>query len=325
MLNATPPELAVLNVTVIPRNGGVVAQSPNPGMNPNKEEFYQRAQGQRMAAQAEFLKKDPQNAAKLFNEAAALEANWDLLHASRDEVAALRATRGWLPSANEGPSVTYHLPARLTVPSRNDEQVIEVAKINMEPEYFYKAVPVLTSHVYRQANLTNKSNYVLLPGEATMYQGADFVGRMAVPLVAIGEQFTVGFGVDPQLQVARALVDKTRTTQGGNQVLKYEYRILVNSYKPQAVNLQLWDRLPHAEMESVGVSMLKCAPDLSKDSLYLRENKPQNLLRWDLKVDPAMNGEKAYAVNYEFQMALDRQMTIADFKTKEPLPAPAKR
>src|SRR6185437_7507352 len=139
---------------------------------------------------------------------------------------------------NEGPSVTYHLSARLTVPSRNDEQVLEVAKLDMAPEYFFKAVPVLTPHVYRQANLTNKSKYVLLPGEATMYDGTDFVGRMNLPLVAIGEQFTVGFGSEPQLQVQRQMMDKTRTMQGGNQVLKYEYRILISSYKPERVKVQ---------------------------------------------------------------------------------------
>src|ERR1700732_3203841 len=114
---------------------------------------------------------------------------------------------------NEGPSVTYHLNSRLTVPSRQDDQVIEVARIDMQPDYYYKAVPVLTSHVYRQADLTNKSNYVLLPGEATMYTGTDFVGQMNLPLVAIGEQFTVGFGVDPQLQIQRAMTDRSRATQ----------------------------------------------------------------------------------------------------------------
>src|SRR6202012_2307682 len=102
--------------------------------------------------------------------------------------------------ANEGPTVTYRLESKFSVPSRNDEQVIEVARIDMMPDYFYKAVPILTPHVYRQANLTNKSKYVLLPGEATMYNGADFVGRMNLPLVAIGEQFIVGFGTEPQLQ-----------------------------------------------------------------------------------------------------------------------------
>ena len=88
---------------------------------------------------------------------------------------------------------------KLSVPSRNDEQVVEVAKLSLAPKYYYKAVPVLNARVYRLADLVNKSELVLLPGEATMYQGSDFVGRMTMPLVAIGEEFTAGFGVDPQL------------------------------------------------------------------------------------------------------------------------------
>jgi uncharacterized protein (TIGR02231 family) len=217
---------------------------------------------------------------------------------------------------NEGPSVTYALKAHLTVPSRNDEQVLEVTRIDMAPDYFYKAVPVLTPHVYRQANLTNRSEYVLLPGEATMYNGTDFVGRMNLPLVAIGESFTAGFGAEPQLQVHRQMMDKARTMQGGNQVLRFEYRILVSSYKPQRVRLQVWDRLPSAENETMGVSLVKTTPEVSKDSLYLREERPHNLLRWDLDVDPETNGEKALAIQYEFKLELDKQMTIGSFQSR---------
>jgi len=149
-----------------------------------------------------------------------------------------------------------------------------------------------------------------------MYQGTDFVGRMPMPLVAVGEEFTAGFGVDPQLQIQRQLVDKTRTTQGGNQILKYEYRILVSSYKGEPVKLQVWDRLPHAEAESVGISVVKSTPELSKDALYLRENRPNNLLRWDLDVEPGVSGERAQAITYEFSMALDRQMAITGFQSR---------
>ena len=200
--------------------------------------------------------------------------------------------------------------------ARSDEQVIEVARIDMRPDYFYKAVPVLTAHVYRQANLTNASKYVLLPGEATMYNGADFVGRMNLPLVAIGEQFTAGFGSDPQLQVQRQMTDKSRAQQGGNQVLRYEYRILLSSYKPERVKVQVWDRLPAAENETMGVSLVKAAPELCKDSMYLREDRPHNLLRWDLELGPEMNGEKAQAIQYEFKLELDRQMAIGTFESK---------
>ena len=185
----------------------------------------------------------------------------------------------------------------------------------MEPEIYYKAVPVLAAHVYRLADLTNKSNLVLLPGEATMYQGSDFVGRMNLPLVAIGEQFTVGLGVDPQLQVQRQMVDKNRTTEGGNQVFKFEYRILVQLQGGAGEGAGLG---PSAARREGGRrhQPAKTAPELSKDGLYVRESRPNNLLRWDLKVEPTMNGEKALPINYEFQMALDQQMSIGGFQSK---------
>jgi uncharacterized protein (TIGR02231 family) len=254
------------------------------------------------------------NAGKQINEAAALEQNWELMK-ERDEI--LRDNRRLLlarsggAGGTEGPSVTYHLKARLTIPSRADDQVIEVAKLSLEPKYYYKAVPVLNRHVYRLADLVNKSGYVLLPGEATMYQGTDFVGRMTMPLVAIGEEFTAGFGVDPQLQIQRQMLDKNKTMHGGNQVLKYEYRILVSSYKAEPVKLQVWDRLPFAETETAGVTLMKTTPALSKDALYERENRPSNLLRWDLDVQPNTSGERAAAINYEFKLELDRNMAIS--------------
>src|SRR5262249_45842612 len=201
---------------------------------------------------------------------------------------------------------------KITVPSRNDEQVVEVTKLNLAAKYYYKVVPVLNRNVYRLADLTNTSKLTLLPGEATMCQGNDFVGRMTLPLVAIGEEFTAGFGVEPQLQVQREMLDKTREMQGGNQILTFKYRILVNSFKDQKVKLQVWDRLPFAEREVAGIDVIKSMPALSKDALYEREGKPQNLLRWDLDVEPKTNGEKATPINYEFRLQLDRNMIIGN-------------
>src|SRR5262249_16622833 len=156
----------------------------------------------------------------------------------------------------------------------------------------------------RQANLVNKSKHVLLPGEATMYHGKDFVGRMSLPLVAIGEQFTVGFGAEPALQVNRQMMDKSRSMQAGNPIPHSEYRILGSPYLPEKVKVQLWDRLPQAETETMGISLVKATPDVCKDPLYVREERPNNLLRWDLEIAPDTAGEKALAVNYEFKLEM---------------------
>jgi hypothetical protein len=339
MLNAAPPDLRMLEVAVVRRtdanvaaNQGFAPLAPPMPTNPGAgkglpvpqiaqdqkaaqagqapEELRRLTQLNLLGAQKDFQANNEKGAIENLNSAAAAVQFFDLADNTDTGKANISV------ASSEGPSVTYRLASRLTIPSRNDEQVIEVAKIDMAPEYFYKAVPILTPHVYRLANLTNKSDYVLLPGEATMYLGTDFVGRANLPLVAIGEQFTAGFGVDPQLQVQRQLVDKSRTMQGDNQVLKYDYRILVSSYKTEPVKVQLWDRLPHADTDVVGVNLGKTTPEISTDPLYLRENRPTNLLRWDLKVEPAMSGEKALAVNYQFKLELGRQMQISNFTAK---------
>jgi hypothetical protein len=340
MLNAAPPELAVLAPVLMARGqpggppmppAGMSAPSPfastatgGGGMGGMKDlnaisnQFRIQALSSYQSGKAEKATEG----ARFLNAAAAVEQQQELMKSraeiladqKKNPVMALPATGA--PSVNDGPSVTYHLANKLTVPSRNDDQVVEIAKLSLTPKYYYKAVPVLNRHVYRLADLVNKSDHVLLPGEATMYQGSDFVGRMPLPLVAVGEEFTAGFGVDPQLQIQRQLVDKSQTTQGGNQVLKYEYRILVSSFKSAPVRVQVWDRLPHAEAESVNVSLVKATPEVSKDAIYLRESRPNNLLRWDLEVAPGRSGEKAVAIAYEFRMELDRQMAITGFQSR---------
>jgi hypothetical protein len=320
MLNSAPPDLRTLEVAAISRSAGKpVAGNPDISANLDAlskpvEQVQVEAGKLRRQAQKDLNARDNRdNAIINWNKAADLEQGCELLALKIEDV---RRGGRMAAGSREGPSITYRLNSKLSIPSRNDEQVIEVTKLEMAPEYYYKAVPVLTTHVYRLANLTNKSEYVLLPGEANMYIGKDFVGRSELPLVAIGEQFTAGFGVDPQLQVQRQMIDKTRTMQGDNQILKFEYRILISSYKSEPVKVQLWDRLPHAETEAVAVNLVKAQPEISTDGLYQRENRPNNLLRWDLTVEPTMNGEKAMPVKYEFKLELGRQMMIGNFQTK---------
>ncbi|MBI2805996.1 MAG: DUF4139 domain-containing protein [Planctomycetes bacterium] len=326
LLNASPPELGMLQPLLVMR--GAPGAPPMPAGGPTP--FAQRVPSMELQNLSKALRdkagmnyrsgkaKDQEAAQKQLNDAAAWEQNLELMQSRREVLDNLKnsnkANLG--PAGSDGPSITYHLPAKLTVPSRNDEQVIEVVKLKLAPKYYYKTVPVLNTRVYRLADLVNKSDHVLLPGEATMYQGSDFVGRMPMPLVAVGEEFTAGFGVDTQLQVQRQMVDQTRTTAGGNQVLKYDYRILISSFKKDPVQLQVWDRLPKGETESVGVILVKASPELSKDGLYLRESRPNNLLRWDVTVPANCSGEKAFGITYEFRMELDRQMAITGFQSK---------
>jgi hypothetical protein len=330
LLNASPPDLKSLAVVVGPPGSGMAMQVPggisNPSMPPmggfgggggmpnptaiqkDLEKMSKELRGQ--AASNNSLN-NLADAAKQTNDAAAIEQFSDLF-VSKEELA--RADRTLV---NDGPSVTYSLKNKLTIPSRNDEQVIEITRLDLNPKFYYKAVPVLTPNVYRLADLTNTSDFVLLPGEATMYLAGDFVGSTKLPLVAVGKPFTAGFGVDPQLQVARVLVDRTRTTQGGNQVLTFKYRIMLSSYKTITVPVQVWDRMPHAEAAmTIAINLLSPKPELSTNPLYVRDDLSKGLLRWDVNLEPKQNGEKTLNIDYEFKMELDKNVNIGAFQAK---------
>ena len=329
LLNAAPPDLRTLEVAV---GGPALPGQPGGGLagpggiaggygggrgegtyGKELKDLEERAKGQRSAATDNFNKKSADEAFKLQNEAAATEQFRDLLCSAED----VAKGAGMGTPTGDAPSVTFRLKTKLTLPSRNDDQTLEIAKLELLPKFYYKAVPVLTPNVYRLADLTNTTEYILLPGEANMYLDSDFVGSAKMPLVAVGKPFTVGFGVDPQLQVQRKLMDKTRTTQGGNQVLTFKYKIMLSSYKAGAVDVQVWDRVPHAEaVNAIAVSIGKSDVALSTEPLYVRDDRPKNLLRWDVKVDKGQNGEKVLTIDYDYKLELDKNVTIGSFLAK---------
>ncbi len=327
LLNAAPPDLTSLEVSIaVPGHApkpGYPAPVPTAGPGADSmaargayfRELQNESESLKRRAQDNLNRQDLAKAQKEANDAAALEQFRDFA-ATREEVFKISAD---MPSevVAGGPSVTYHLKNKLTLPTRNDEQILEIARLDVAPKFYYKALPVLTTKVYRLADLTNTTEYILLPGDATVYLGTDFVGQTKLPLVAIGKPFTVGFGADPQLSAGRKLIDKARTTQGGNQVLTFKYQILLNSYKTTPVEVQVWDRMPHAEASNaIEVVLVKSSVDPSKDPLYVRDEKPKNLLRWDVKLEPKQNGDKALTIDYEYRLAFDRNVNIGAFLAK---------
>ena len=59
---------------------------------------------------------------------------------------------------------------------------------------------------------------------------------------------------------------------------------------------------------------VRLEPPLSVDPTYLRVDRPENLLRWDLSIEPNTNGEKAATIDYQFKLEYDRNVALGNFK-----------
>jgi hypothetical protein len=222
---------------------------------------------------------------------------------------------GKIASDSEVISVTYDLTARTSLPSRSDRQLIQVATVPLKGEFYKVAAPVLTNYVYDQATLTNEGKMVLLAGPTSSYMAGQFVGNGQIPTIAAGESFVVGFGIDSSLRVSRERVEKADAIQSGSRVLSYTYRLTVQNFAGQPATVRLMDRLPSTR-ENVKETDVRVTldpptvPPLSTDADYLRTERKQGILRWDVQVPAAATGDKAYTLDYKFKIEYDKQMAI---------------
>ncbi len=245
--------------------------------------------------------------------------NWDInalandyqsleLHGGKDALKAYQLA----PGAGEGPSLSYRLAGKVNLASRSDQQMIRILQTALESRFYYVATPVLTSFVYREAELTNNSQEDLLAGPVTVYLDGRFVGRGEIGTVARGQKFVVGFGADPQLRIKRELADKGDKVQGGNRELNFNYRLVIENYKTEAVTVRVMDRLPHSDKANeVRITLGEMSVELSKDAQYLRVDRPKGILRWDVPVPASSSGEKALLLTYKYTVEFDRTLYLA--------------
>ncbi|MEN1681314.1 MAG: mucoidy inhibitor MuiA family protein [Planctomycetota bacterium] len=212
------------------------------------------------------------------------------------------------PSSAQGISVVYRLAGRTSLPSRSDQQLIAIASLPLDGEFYRLAKPVLTEYVYEEASVVNDTDFVLLAGPAATFLGDRFVGRGAVPTVAIGEPFAVGLGIDESLRATRELVDQDRRVQGGNQVVEVNYRLRLENFGDADKQVRLYDRLPSADNDQIKV--MWTTDKFASTNAATEDEQNRGILRWDLPVQA--RGESAGTADLKYQVVLeyDRNRTL---------------
>jgi uncharacterized protein (TIGR02231 family) len=295
-MSAESPVLAPLWIQLAEQSGG--KKAANKGLGGAS---YSQAQSSLRAQQRRLLADQDQNRA-------GWEVNKAAARSQRAEIAADRASivqaREALRQAEETLAVSYALSGRLSLGSRSERQLVEIAAFELDAEAFYEAVPLFSSYVNRYARVTNKSRVPLLAGPYSAWSEGEFVGRGDIGVVATGQDFVIGFGADPQLRCARELVDKKDETSWGTRTQTFDVRLRVESYKDTPVRVQLYDRIPATrDATDLTIKLLTAGRTLSRDPVYLRDHKPAGILRWDLDVPAASHGAKAIDLRYRWEMA----------------------
>ena len=266
------------------------------------EQFGKLVQSRRSAIGGGIKAQQELNTIAISNQMIEFEADKRMVKKLNEKAVAIRRS--------EGVSVMYKLPGKLTLPSKSDQQLVTIASLKTPAEFVFVAAPLLTDYVYLQADVTNNSDTILLPGKADMFRNSQFVGKGDMQLATIGQRFTIGFGVDSQIQVTREFKDKKTDSFLGNRIDENYYRLAIDNYYDKPVALRLIERLPWTENEELAIELTGNSHPLSTDAEYLRTEKDKGILRWDLELKPNTTGQNATIVNYAFTLKYDNDMAI---------------
>jgi len=187
-----------------------------------------------------------------------------------------------------GSVVSYAIPRAVSIPSdASAERKTRVATIEAKPSFSLVTRPLVDPAVYAKATARNDSPYLLLAGPAAVFVGGDSVGTARLDDVPVGGEMTFWLGADRRIEAKRTLVSKLSETSGlfeKSAITTWKRRIDLVNTGDRAVEVTVEDREPVSRDERIKVELKDLSRPLSTDADYLRDERPQGILRWTVSL-----------------------------------------
>lgn len=193
-----------------------------------------------------------------------------------------------------GTSVSYLIPNPVAIPPDGVSHKVNISRFTLTPEVDYISTPKLVNAVYRRAKVINNSPYTLLPGDANILIGDEYVGTTQLALTVPEGIIELHLGNDNRLKVERELkrreVDKHLI--GGKTLLAYGYEINIESMLPSRANLTLYDQIPVPRYAEIKVKLESADPKPIEQSglnqliwTFALEPKEKRTIQFDFSVE----------------------------------------
>ena len=214
-----------------------------------------------------------------------------------------------------GPSVTYTIALPFDAPSdQQSRRRARIASFDAPTAYIFQTQPVAAEGVFLRGTLTNSSPFQLLPGRASVFVGADYVGATSFVGASPKQEFAVFFGADPAVTATRELVkqeDRQSGLFGGGLDTVSDYRVTISNGTGRKINVELYDRRPVSRNDKIGVELVNNSSPLSTNADYLATEQPQGILRWDLSVAPTPSGSEGNAISWSIVVSRSKDINIS--------------
>lgn len=195
--------------------------------------------------------------------------------------------------ASQGLSVRFQLARRETIQSREQPTTVLVGRATLTVASERHCTPARDPTVWLRGKAKNTSEWTLLPGDAAVFLGADYLGLAHLDAVQPGQEFTLHLGADPAIVVKRTQTEDLNKGPGflSSRAEKVEgWRVhlenhgAVTTAKGGGVDVIVREVLPRPRDERVNVELSKSEPKISKDERWKVDLDEKGIQTWVVHV-----------------------------------------
>ncbi|MBK8901368.1 MAG: mucoidy inhibitor MuiA family protein [Anaerolineaceae bacterium] len=202
---------------------------------------------------------------------------------------------------SEGTAVTFTAPGSTDIPNDGSPHKTILQQIRLEPKLDYLTIPKYHDTAFRRAKVKYDQPGPLLPGSASLFVGAEYIGQTHIDFTAQGDEVELLLGVEDRITVERKLArrDVDKKLLRDQRELRYGYTIEVKNLLPTEATVVVKDHIPVSRHEQIKVKLDSVRPQPA-------EQTELNLLEWQL----TLSGGGKQTIQYEYVVDHPRSLQV---------------
>ncbi|MHA1340561.1 MAG: mucoidy inhibitor MuiA family protein [Promethearchaeota archaeon] len=196
---------------------------------------------------------------------------------------------------------SYSLNAKFDIPSDKNPKPIPLLKqkLNSSKQYFWSVVSPERTLCNNKAR---NGDILILPGNAKVYVGDEFVGETYLDLIAPHQEFEIGERITYDIKVKKELKAKQKQKEGafkGKRAMSYKYEIIIENLTGAQEDLILYDRIPHSISEKIKVRITSISDEPATNTM--------NVMKFIIPLKEVKNKK---VISYEYEVISEKDVEI---------------
>lgn len=195
-------------------------------------------------------------------------------------------------------NVSFDIDIPYDILSNGKQHSVSLKELKLPASYKYYSVPRIESEAFLIAEISDYSQYNLLPGEANIIFEGMYVGKTYINPNQTTEELKLSMGRDKRVSVKREkVVDKSGTKfLSSYKEQAFTYDITIRNNKKETIEMTLKDQIPLSTDKDITIELL--------DKNKAEVNEETGVLTWDIKLKP--NETQKLRVSYKVKYPKDK-------------------